>query len=356
MLNILAAILLFGLIVLVHEFGHFLLAKLNGVGVLEFSIGMGPRLASVVRGETRYSIKALPFGGSCAMLGEDAGDPDPRAFNNKSVWARIAVIAAGPVFNFILAFLFAMVIVAQVGHDAPVLTGVIEGSPAQEAGLQPGDRITRVDRRKVVGYRDVSMYLTTHPGETVTVSYERPFGGVWQKGAAAEKRSTVITPEFDEEYQSYMLGVQFAGYEKVRSPLPFLRYSFYEVRNCITSTFDSFRMLFKRQIQADEAIAGPVQIVTMVGETVGEGRQAGAMAVIYVLSTWVLLLSTSLGIMNLLPIPALDGGRLLFLLIELVRGEPMDPEKEGMVHMAGMMVLMALMVLVLFNDVRRLLM
>ena len=104
MLNILAAILLFGLIVLVHEFGHFLLAKLNGIGVVEFSIGMGPRLASFVHGETRYSLKALPFGGSCMMVGEDSADPNPKAFNNKSVFARIAVIAAGPVFNFILAF------------------------------------------------------------------------------------------------------------------------------------------------------------------------------------------------------------------------------------------------------------
>lgn len=354
MLNILAAILLFGLIVLIHEFGHFLLAKLNGIGVLEFSIGMGPRLASFVRGETRYSIKLLPFGGSCAMLGEDAGDPDPRAFNNKSVWARISVIAAGPVFNFILAFLFAMVIVAQAGHDMPVLTGVSEGSPAQEAGLQSGDKITHINRRKVVAYRDVSMYLFTHPGETVTLRYERPSGGVWQEGADSEKRSVEITPEFDEEYQAYMLGVQFAGYQKVTNPLQFIRYSAYEVQNCITSTFDSLGMLFRRQIQVDDALAGPVQIVTMVGETVEEGREAGGMAVLYVMANWILLLSTSLGIMNLLPIPALDGGRLLFLVIELLRGKPIDSEKEGMIHMAGMMFLMALMVMVLFNDIRRL--
>lgn len=354
MLNILAAILLFGLIVLVHEFGHFLFAKLNGIGVLEFSIGMGPRLASIVRGETRYSLKLLPFGGSCMMLGEDAGDSDPRAFNNKSVWARISVIAAGPVFNFILAFLFAMVIVAQSGHDAPVLAGVSEGSPAQEAGLQAGDRITQINGRKVVAYRDVSMYLLTHPGETVTLKYERPFGGSWQNHATFEKRSTVVTPGYDEERQAYMLGVMFEPPQKVTNPISFLRYSAYEVRNCITSTFDSFGMLIKRQIQVDDAVAGPVQIVTMVGETVEEGREAGAMAVVYVMATWILLLSTSLGIMNLLPIPALDGGRLLFLVIELLRGKPVDPEKEGMIHMAGMMLLMALMVFVLFNDIRRL--
>ena len=159
MLNIVAAILLFGFIVLVHEFGHFLLAKLNGIGVVEFSIGMGPRLVSLVKTNgtykvkllarpeadalapesetTVYSLKLLPFGGSCMMVGEDSDveHPDPNAFGNKPVFARILVIAAGPVFNFILAFLFAIVIVGAVGHDAPVLYGVTEGSPAQEAGL-----------------------------------------------------------------------------------------------------------------------------------------------------------------------------------------------------------------------------
>lgn len=354
MLNTLAAIFLFGLIVLIHECGHFLFAKLNGIGVVEFSIGMGPRLCSVMRGETRYSIKLLPFGGSCMMVGEDSGNPDPKSFQNKSALARISVIAAGPVFNFILAFLFAMVIVSQVGHDAPVLKGVADGSPAQQAGLQAGDRITHINHRRVSAYRDVSLYLYTHPGESLTIRYERPFGGVWQKGTAAEKRHVEITPVYNQEYQSYMLGVVFEGYEKAGNPIEFLAYSAYEVKYCITSTFDSFGMLFRRQLKVDDAVAGPVQIVTMVGQTVGEGREAGARALIYIICNWGLLLSASLGIMNLLPIPALDGGRLLFLLIELVRGEPIDPEKEGMVHLFGMMVLMALMVMILFNDIRKL--
>lgn len=354
MLNILAAIFVFGMIVLIHEFGHFLLAKANGIGVVEFSIGMGPRLVSFMRGETRYSLKVLPFGGSCMMIGEDGEDADPKAFNNKSVWARIAVIAAGPGFNFILAFLAAMVIVAQVGHDGTELVGVLEGYPAQEAGLQAGDRITHINNRRIEANRDVSTYLYTHPGRTVTVRYERPAGGSWQNGGAAERRSAELTPVFSEEYQSYMLGMQFEGYKKVESVGSFIRYSLYEVKYCITSTMDSFGMLIRKQIRADEAFAGPVQIVSMVGETVGEGREAGTFAVIYVIANWVLLLSTSLGIMNLLPIPALDGGRLLFLLLEVVRGRPLDPEKEGRVHMAGLMILMALMVVILFNDIRKL--
>lgn len=354
MLNILAAIFVFGMIVLIHEFGHFLLAKANGIGVVEFSIGMGPRLLSFVRGETRYSIKLLPFGGSCMMIGEDGEDADPKAFNNKPVWARIAVIAAGPGFNFILAFLAAMVIVAQVGHDGTELVGVIDGYPAAEAGLQAGDRITYINGRRTEANRDISTYLLTHPGETVTVRYERPAGGSWSNGGAAERRSVSLTPVFSKEYQSYMLGMQFKPYEKAKNAGEFLGFSFYEVKYCITSTIDSFRMLFHKQIRADEAFAGPVQIVSMVGETVGEGREAGTFAVVYVIANWILLLSTSLGVMNLLPIPALDGGRLVFLLIEVVRGKPMDPEKEGRVHMIGLMLLMAFMVVILFNDVRKL--
>ena len=145
MLNIIAAVLVFGLIVLVHEFGHFLLAKLNGIGVVEFSIGMGPRLLSWQGKETRYSVKILPFGGSCMMLGEDEKDTDPSAFNNKSVWARISVVFAGPAFNFILAFLFAVIIVLNIGYQKFEISEVTEGSPAAEAGLLPGDVITRVN-------------------------------------------------------------------------------------------------------------------------------------------------------------------------------------------------------------------
>lgn len=353
-MNIVVALLLFGFLVLIHEFGHFLFAKLNGIGVVEFSIGMGPRILSAVKGETRYSLKILPFGGSCEMVGEDAENPDPKSFHKKSVWARISVIAAGPVFNFILAFLFALIIVAQVGHDAPVLYDVTEGSPAQEAGLLPGDKITHINKRKVEAYRDVSLYLFSHPGETVTIRYERPFQGEWKEGTAAEKRSAVITPKFNEEYQSYMLGVVFEGYQKTKSVAEMIRCSLYEVKYCVVSTIDSLGMMFRRQLQLDDAVAGPVQIVSIVGETVEQGREAGTRALILILANWGLLLSASLGFMNLLPIPALDGGRLLFLIVELLRGKPVDPEKEGQVHMIGMMILMALMVMILFNDIRKL--
>lgn len=353
MLNIIVAILVFGFIVLVHEFGHFLLAKLNGITVVEFSIGMGPRLFSMVFGETRYSLKILPFGGSCMMMGEDAEDQSPGAFTSKPVFARIAVIAAGPVFNFILAFLFAMVIVGQMGYTSSVLSSVVEDSPAAEAGLLPGDKIVRINSRGVTTNRDVSWYMISHPGDAVNLRVRRPEGGVWEKGVPYQTLNVRIMPKFNQEYGSYMIGVQSA-YEKADSLADLVYYGAYEVKFCVISTFDSFRMLFTKQVQVDEAMAGPVRIVSMVSETVGSGREAGVNALLIVISNWILLLSTSLGIMNLLPIPALDGGRLVFLFLELLRGKPIDPEKEGMVHMAGMMLLMALMVVILFNDIRNL--
>lgn len=368
MLSILAAVLLFGLIILIHEFGHFSLAKLCGIGVVEFSMGMGPRLVSAVKEggryrlrwflrslenvqseNTAYSIKLLPVGGSCMMVGEDQDNPDPRAFNNKPVFARIAVIAAGPIFNFLLAFAFAMVLVAMIGHDSPIVYRVTPGSPAYEAGLQPNDRIIQINGRKVTAYRDVQLYVFSHPNKPVSLRFEREENGKWSD------HTVELIPKFDEQYQTYLLGVNFLGYEKTKNIGELLYYSAYEVKYCVRSTFDSIGMMLRRQVRLNEAVTGPVGIVSMVGETVEESSKQGISTMLLVFSNWILLLSSSLGIMNLLPLPALDGGRLVFLLAEFLRGKPIDPKKEGMIHMAGLMALMALMVLVLFNDIRRLL-
>ena len=158
------AIIIFSVIILFHELGHFIFAKLSGIEVTEFSLGMGPRLLSFVKGETRYSLKLLPFGGSCAMLGEDEDAEGDRAFNNKPVFNRIAVVFGGPLFNFILAFLLSLVIVGCAGgFYEPVVMGVEEGYPAEQAGILTGDVIIKVDHRAVHSYRDLSPYLTAHP-------------------------------------------------------------------------------------------------------------------------------------------------------------------------------------------------
>ncbi len=346
-MSIIVAILVFGLIILIHEFGHFIVAKKCGIGVIEFSIGMGPRLISFTKGETRYSIKCLPFGGSCMMMGEDENDSDPRAFNNKPVWSRIAVIAAGPVFNFVLAFVLALVIVSYVGYDAPVLTGVIEGFPAEEQGMQAGDVLTKVNGRKITIYRDLQMYLYMNPGKELDIEYVRP----GENGSQDQRFSAHIVPKFSEENQSYMMGIETSVYrQQTSSIMETLKYSAYEVEYCIRTTIDSVGMLIRGKVGRDD-IAGPVRMISVIDETVEETRSYGMAVTLLTLANLCLLLSANLGVMNLLPIPALDGGRLVFLVIELVRGKPIDKEKEGMVHMAGMVFLMGLMVFVLFNDI-----
>ncbi len=346
-MSLILAILVFGLIVLIHEFGHFIMAKSCGIGVVEFSIGMGPRLVSFVKGETRYSIKALPFGGSCMMVGEDDNESEPKACNKNSVWARIAVIAAGPVFNFILAFVFALVIVSWVGYDSPQLIGVEEGFPAQEQGLQEGDIITRLNREPVVIYRDVTLYMMMHPTDPVEVTYLRP----GKDGAPDQTGKAILTPKYSEEYGSYMLGISVSALRRPTESLgETLKYGAYEVVYWIKGAIKSIGMMLQGQVSRND-VAGPVRMVGIINETVDESMTYGWDVTLLNLINMCVLLSANLGIMNLLPIPALDGGRLLFLILEVVRGKPIDKEKEGMVHMAGMALLMCLMILVLFNDI-----
>ena len=349
MLSLLAAILVFGLIILFHEFGHFLLAKRGGICVVEFSLGMGPRLLSTVKGGTRYSLKLFPFGGSCMMLGEDEENSDQSAFNNKSVWARISVVAAGPIFNFLLAFLLSMVIVGLTGYQPATVMEVMDGYPAKEAGLLPGDMITEINGRNIHSKDDITLYIQTHAGKTMKVEYKRADGN-----GGVERRSAVIVPQYSEEDGGYLMGVRFDGVAKpVNGIGQLLVHSAYEVKYWIQYVFDAFYMMFHGEVSLND-LSGPVGIVTTIDDTVDQVIPYGRTVVILTLINFCILLSANLGVMNLLPIPALDGGRLVFLFIEAVRGKPIDKEKEGMVHMAGMMLLMALMVLVLFNDVRKL--
>ena len=348
-MSFVAAVLIFGIIIMIHEFGHFLFAKLNGIGVIEFSLGMGPRLYSFEKGGTRYSIKILPFGGSCMMLGEDEENSDQSAFNNKSVWARISVVAAGPIFNFLMAFLLSMVIVGLTGYQPATVMEVMDGYPAKEAGLLPGDLITEINGRNIHSKDDITLYIQTHAGKTITVEYKRADGN-----GGVERRSAVIVPQYSEEDGGCLMGVRFDGVAKPVSGLgQLLVHSAYEVKYWIQYVFDAFYMMFHGEVSLND-LSGPVGIVTTIDDTVDQVIPYGRTVVILTLINFCILLSANLGVMNLLPIPALDGGRLVFLFIEAVRGKPIDKEKEGMVHMAGMMLLMALMVLVLFNDVRKL--
>lgn len=338
------AIFIFSILVLFHELGHFLLAKKNGILVNEFSLGLGPTLVGFTRGETKYSIKLLPFGGACMMEGEDGDSTEERAFGNKSVWARISVVVAGPLFNFLMAFVFSVILVLCIGYDKPEVYDVIEGYPAQEAGMQAGDTILSMNGKKTHFYREVTMYSVFHPGKALEIVYERE----------GEQYETTIQPKFDEEEGRYLIGFYGSGVQKNANFLEAIQYGAYTVKYWICTTIDSLRMLVTGGVSMKE-LSGPVGIVKTIGDTYDISRTEGAFMVFVNMLNMSILLSANLGVMNLLPIPALDGGRLVFLLLEVIRRKKIDPEKEGIVHFVGLMLLMALMVFVLFNDIRNIL-
>ena len=340
-MGIILAILMFSFIVFFHELGHFTLAKKNGIDVEEFAIGMGPNLFAKEYKGTKYCIKLLPIGGLC-MMGEDEEATDaPGNFNNKSVWARISVIVAGPVFNFILAFVASVILILMIGVDKPVIGAVEQGFPAAEAGMKEGDTITSINGKKVHIFREVSSYNQFHQGETTEITFIQD--GV-EKGA-------VLEPKYDEELGYYKFGIGATPNEKA-TIFESLKYGFYEVKYWIEVTIDSLKMLLTGQIGFDP-LSGPVGIVDVVDDSYQQSKAYGAKIVFAQLLYIGILISANLGVMNLLPLPALDGGRLVFLLIEAVRRKRIPPEKEAYVHMVGIALLMLLMVVVMFNDIRR---
>lgn len=426
-MKILIALLVFSVIVLFHELGHFLLAKRNGIAVTEFSLGMGPRLLSTEKGGTRYSLKLFPIGGSCMMVGEDEDDDSEGSFNNASVWARISVVAAGPIFDFILAFVFAMIITSVVGYDPARVLQVTEGSPAAQAGLKEGDIIKEFQGRHISIGRDLDSYMTLHglKDEEISLTYERDGkkhdiqfqansesrymlgftylsegtpeitqvmlnsamakAGVMPGDIIREINGTAVADS--QELQAYLqehpldgteitLGIERDGKVETISAIPqmtkhvdsgfiyniyrektnflgVMKYSAVEVRYWVSTTVESLMMLIKGQFSVND-LSGPVGIIDVIGDSYEEAKSEGVMMVWMQMLYWAILLSANLGVMNLLPIPALDGGRLVFLLIESVRKKRLNPNVEGMIHFAGFVLLMMLMVFVMFNDFRRL--
>lgn len=340
-------ILIFCIIVVSHELGHFIVAKKNGIHVVEFFVGMGPTLIHFTKGDTKYSLKLLPIGGACVFEGDDGlaeskGEASEGAFPNASVGARISTIFAGPFFNFVIAYIIGLLLVANMGSDLPIVQEVAQGGQAEAAGIRAGDEIQEVNGENIHIYRQISLISAINKGEPLTITYKRD--GV--------ENSVVVTPAYNEEQGRYFIGLNGSGEYIECGILQTFQYAFYEVEFGFSSTIKSLKMLVQGKVTKDD-VAGPVGMVKVVGDTYEVAKNYGVSIVIFSMLNIAMILSVNLGIMNLLPIPALDGGRLVFLLIELIRGKPVSAEKEGMVHLGGMIALMVLMVIVLFNDISK---
>lgn len=354
-INILVIILVLGIIIMLHELGHFLMCRWTGIGVAEFAIGMGPCIFKTKRGETQYSIRCLPIGGYCMMLGEDEEhNDDPRAFSNKSVWARIAVIIGGPLFNFLLAFVASIVLIGMAGYLTGEINYVAEGSAAEEAGLQEGDVITRLNRTKIHDFREVTIFTQFYSEDApISVTFERD--GIEQ--------TIQVMPKYNEELGRYQIGIsggyhydsQTGYYERTQANLwTNLKYSVLEVRYWIKTTFISLKEMILGKVGVNQ-VSGIVGVADMMNDTMEEAKETGGLyTVVLNVINFVILISANLGVMNLLPIPALDGGRLLFLLIELIIGKAIPKDKEAFVHGIGFVLLFILMIVVTFKDIRNL--
>ena len=372
-MGVLFFILIFVVVVLSHEMGHFLLAKASGINVVEFTIGMGPKLIHFTKGGTCYSIRLLPIGGACIFEGEDGlnneeeaetvegeatdvenAEEEPveeaqkkkgYAFPDAPLYARLATVVAGPIFNFILAFLFSMIIVGSVGSDVSYIGDVSEGGAAEAAGIQAGDLITKIDGHKIYLFRELSIRAMLNQGEDVAITYLR-------NGKTYE---TVIKPIYDEKAGRYYYGVVGErGYHKFNA-WHTIQYSAYEVRYWVDASIMSLKMLISGSAGVKD-LSGPVGMAETVDEIYTEAKPDGAFYVWINMINFAVLLSANLGVLNLIPFPALDGGRIFLLLVEAIRRKPIPPEKEGIVNLIGFVLLMILMVVVLYNDIMKLIM
>lgn len=328
MLTAIAAIFVFLMVILVHEFGHFAVAKLVGIKVNEFSIGMGPKLVQKKKGETEYTVRLLPIGGYVKMEGEDESSKDPRSFGNVSVLSRIGVVIAGAIMNFILA----IIVLSVVSYGAGMPTNRIEktqvNSPADNIGLMSGDTILSINGKETKSWGKVANSINkSDPEKELEIIIERQGQDktFMIKPTIEEGRTIIgIVPSYEQSISSAIKG----GFEKTFMFLNLM--------------FDFVSMIFKGKVSTKD-LSGPIGVI----HEVGVAAKLGIFNLLYILG----FISVNLGFFNLLPIPALDGSRIIFLLIELVRGKPIDPDKEGFIHLIGFVLLISLMLLVTYRDI-----
>ena len=334
MTTLLVAVIIFGLLIVTHELGHFMVAKMVGIRVHEFSIGMGPVVLSTRKGETVYSLRAFPIGGFNRMAGMEPGDlEDERGFNKKSVGQRMAVIVAGSAMNFLLAiFLFIFVFMGiGVPSNTTVVGGLLPGRPAEQAGLQRGDRILAVAGQEVDNWRELVEIIHRSPGKPLNLLVER----------AGKQMQFTVTPEMDPQSKVGLIGI-----EQMWKQLGFFSSILRGIQQAMAVgvlILTSLVQMVTGQVPAE--VAGPIGIVQLAGEA----ARLGLASVL----DFAGLLSLNLGIINLFPIPALDGSRLIFLGVEGVRGRPVNPERENFIHLIGFALLILLMIVITYQDLLR---
>ncbi|WP_158212313.1 RIP metalloprotease RseP [Natranaerobius trueperi] len=329
------SIIIFGVLIFIHELGHFVFAKLSGVSVMDFALGFGPKLVSFQKGETNYSLRVVPLGGFVRMRGEDPDEADePGSFLKASPLQRIGILAAGSIMNFVLAFILLSILHGMVGipgEDPNQIGEIVEGGAAEEAGLQQGDEIVEINDTEITEWEQLVSIINENPGDELELTIIRD----------GEPLEVSVVPEEEPETGRGVIGVtnlQPASFPQA------IAHGFEQTVFFIQMLFVGLYQMITGQVEPD--VAGPVGIVHMVGEVAETGFVN--------LFPFTAFLSINLGVLNLLPIPALDGSRIIFTVIELVRGKPIDPNKENFAHFIGFAFLLLLMFVILYNDLLRL--
>lgn len=332
------AILLFCIMIFPHELGHFIAARRVGVKVNEFAFGMGPAIWKKQGPETLYSIRLFPVGGFCAMEGEDEDSNEPRAFGNKKPWQKIVVLAAGSFMNIICAIVIMSLVIGIMGFTTTVVGQVTEDLPAKAAGILEGDKLLKIDDTEIEQWTDVSKALQASGGEEVVVTLERD----------KQVETVSVVPRLTEGVdaqgnpaQGYVLGVTC---KISHNPFMAVVDGAQSTWNMTKMMFSALGQLFTGKAGVDE-LSGPVGMINMVSQTTEYG--------FWYYGFLTALICVNLAIINLLPLPALDGGRIIFVIYTMITGKTVSEKVEGAIHMVGMVLLLALMVFVTMNDITR---
>jgi len=341
-LSIIATILAFGVMVILHEAGHFFVARRFGVTVHEFSVGMGPLIASKTKGDTQYSLRAVPLGGYVRLEGEDDESDDPNAFSNIHPLKRICILVAGAAVNVLLGFLCFVIITAATGYiQTNVISGVVEDTPAAEAGLQEGDKIVRLGNTSIGARSDIDLYMMgVSEGDEIKITVKR--GG--------EKLLYKITPKSEDG--RLIMGVQTEV--KKPNPIETVTYSACQTRYVVRAVFYSLGQLFSGKAGIRD-LSDPVGIVKVVDDTAQYAESAGAtpLQTFMVLLEIFAMISVNLGVFNLLPIPALDGGSIIFAFIELVTRRKQNQNILGYINLVGLILIFGLGIVVMGSDIMK---